>query len=110
MAKKIVTKAQKDKKPAQTGVFHAHLVRPRITEKASMHAMNANVYMFEVGKDTTKLQVKKAILEAYKVAAIKVNMSPIRGKKMLSRGKWGETAHKKKAYVFLKKGDKIEFV
>jgi len=81
------------------------LLAPRITEKASERAMNANVYVFNVDPRTTKFQIKKAVIELYKVAIVTV---PV--KQVFVRGKYGQSKGGKKAYIYLKKGDTIEFV
>ena len=87
----------------------AIIVRPRITEKASVLA-EKNFYTFEVEEDATKPQIKRAIREIYKVTPLSVNIVPIPRKQIWNRGKWGMKKGGKKAYVELKKGDKIEFV
>jgi large subunit ribosomal protein L23 len=90
---------------------HAHiLLRPRVTEKATDRAMNHNVYVFEVLKSATKSEVKHAVMEMYKVQPTKIAMTKIPGKSVFVRGKKGERSSGKKAYVYVKKGDKIEIV
>ena len=86
------------------------LIRPRITEKASDRAANANVYVFDVARDATKRQIESAVAHLYKIKPTKIAMVPVPAKKVFVRGKIGHTAKGKKAYVYLKKGDKIEFV
>ncbi len=85
------------------------IVRPRITEKASVVSAQ-NVYTFEISKDATKSLIKKAIKEIYNVTPVRVNMLSIPSKKVMSRGKPGVKKGSRKAYVQLKDGDKIEFV
>lgn len=86
------------------------LLKPRITEKASERAMNANVYVFDVDPRTTKFQIKKAVQELYKVTPIKIAVVTIPAKQVFVRGKYGQSKGGKKAYIYLKKGDTIEFV
>lgn len=86
------------------------LKKPHITEKASMKAETANVYSFEVPKTATKNDVKVAVKAAYNVKPVKVNMVNLPRKAVFIRGKWGTKNGTRKAYVYLKKGDKIEFV
>ena len=83
--------------------------RPHITEKASFSA-ERGVYIFNVAQTSTKHTVAAAITELYKVTPIKVTMAAITTKKKFSRGAWGTKGGGKKAHVFLKKGDVIEFV
>ena len=54
-------------------------------------------------------KIKKAIKEIYKVAPVRVNITRVQPKKLMRRGKPGVQQGGKKAVVFLKKGDKIEF-
>jgi large subunit ribosomal protein L23 len=82
------------------------LVRPHVTEKATISAEN-NVYVFEVAKDANKFQVKEAVEFLYKVNPIKVRMVTIPSKRIIYRGKRGVKSGGKKAYIYLKEGDKI---
>jgi large subunit ribosomal protein L23 len=89
-------------------VSKAVIIRPRVTEKATEKSMNDNVYVFEVTKDATKNAVAARIKFLYKVFPLKITMTKIPTKKKFIRGKWGRTAAGKKAYVYLKHGDKID--
>ena len=82
---------------------------PRITEKASFLA-EGGVYTFDVAPKATKAAVMEAIREVYGVSARKVTFVAIPRKMVMTRGtnQSGLTRGGKKAYVFLKKGDKIE--
>lgn len=82
---------------------------PRITEKASFVA-EQNVYTFDVMKSANKSEIKKAIFEIYKVKPTKVNILTVPSKKVFSRGVKGVKSGGRKAFVYLKKGDKIEFI
>lgn len=84
------------------------LLRPRITEKATEKSMNENVYVFEVAKDANKREVMAALKGMYKVTPLKVRMARIPSKVKFIRGKWGKEAAGKKAYIYLKEGDKID--
>jgi large subunit ribosomal protein L23 len=85
------------------------LISPRITEKGAYLA-EMGAYAFNVAKAASKKQVAEAIQEIYKVAPRKVTLLRIPRKAVMTRGtnRTGMTAGGKKAYVFLKKGDKIE--
>lgn len=93
--------------------MHKHsghiLVSPRITEKGALMA-DKGVYVFNVAKNASKKDVATAIREVYKVSPVKVTLARIPSKKVMTRGtnRMGATATGKKAYVFLKSGDKIE--
>lgn len=86
---------------------HNILIRPLITEKANLKAEHS-VYIFEVAKSSTKPEVNKAVKEIYKVTPVKVATVTIPQKRVIVRGKRGKKAGYKKAYVYLKKGEKIE--
>lgn len=83
------------------------LLRPRITEKATFIA-EQNVHAFEVAADATKKQVATAIKAFYKVSPVRINIVKNPAKAVFIRGKKGHKAGVKKAYIFLKKGDKLE--
>lgn len=91
------------------GEFEYVLTKPHITEKASMHAEN-NVYVFEVSKRANKATVRSIVKELYKVDPVKVNIVNLPAKKVVSRGIKGMKPGKKKALVYLKKGDTIEII
>ncbi|MEI6190984.1 MAG: 50S ribosomal protein L23 [bacterium] len=84
--------------------------KPRITEKSGIQAETLGVYTFEVTDKANKKNIAKAIKELYKVTPVKVNITNLPAKKVFSRGKVGRKSGVKKAIVYLKKGDKIEFV
>ena len=94
--------------PVAAGTGEAFvLLRPRVTEKATALS-ERGVYAFEVVKDATEGTVKRAIRSLYKVSPVKVAFVPIRSKEIIVKGKKGRTKGGKKAYVYLKKGEKIE--
>lgn len=82
---------------------------PRVTEKGSF-AMKQNVYTFDIAKSVTKAEIRKAVFALYKVHPVKVNVLAIPRKKVMLRGRAGAKGGGRKAFVYLKKGDKIEFV
>jgi large subunit ribosomal protein L23 len=83
------------------------ILRPRITEKAAVLS-EKNVYVFEVSKEATKPTIARAVKQVYKVSPVRVNIVKLPAKKVISKGKKGTTKSIQKAYVYLKKGDKIE--
>lgn len=101
----------KEKKTIELGTGNAArvLFRPRITEKSALQA-EKGAYTFEVDSRAGKKDVSLAIQELYKVTPRKVNI--VRGvtKNVTRRGKKGVKTEKKRAIVYLKKDDKIEFV
>jgi large subunit ribosomal protein L23 len=73
-------------------------------------AYEQNVYTFDVSENANKTEIKKAIFTLYKVKPIRVNVLPIPKKNIFAKGKAGVKGGGRKALVYLKKGDKIEFV
>lgn len=69
-----------------------------------------NVYTFDVEKGANKTEIKKAIFALYKVKPVRVNVLPVPKKSTFSKGIVGSKSGGRKALVYLKKGDKIEFV
>jgi large subunit ribosomal protein L23 len=82
---------------------------PRITEKASF-ASEQDVYTFDISTSANKTEIKKAIFALYKVHPVKVNVLAVPRKKTMSKGKAGVRGGGRKAFVYLKKGEKIEFI
>lgn len=85
------------------------IIKPRLTEKATIQAEKHHVYTFVVRGDANKRQVLADIKKQFKVTPRKVNMVTLHATTRLVRGKIGTFAGVKKAIVYLKKGDKIEF-
>jgi len=116
-SKKKTTKAAETKEvavatPKEATTLHdlSHIIRrPRITEKASMKA-EGNVYAFEVAPEANKVTIAAAIKEMFNVTPIKIAVMKIPTKEVFVRGHIGVKGGGKKAYVYLKKGETIEFV
>ncbi len=85
------------------------IIRPRITEKSGIAGENLNVYTFEVSKNSTKQSIEKEIKALYKVNPEKVRIVNLPAKNIVVRGRKGTQSAVKKALVYLKKGDKIDF-
>jgi len=83
------------------------LIKPHIAEKSTF-LNEKGIYVFEIGRGTNKVMVKRAIKEKYGVLPRKVNIVNIPSKNISFRGKKGTKRGFKKAIVCLKKGDKIE--
>ena len=77
------------------------IIRPVITEQ-SMEDLDIKKFAFEVAKDATKIEVKKAVEEIFGVKVAKVNTINVSGKaKRMGAGRPGTTRSWKKAYVQL---------
>ncbi len=85
------------------------LLNPHITEKATMSS-ESGVYVFEIDPSSSKSDVQKAFIEKYKIHPKKVATVTIPAKNVFVRGKKGKKSGYKKAYVYLKKGEKIEII
>ena len=83
------------------------IIAPVITEKSAAQAEN-NVYTFKVSKDANKIEIKKAIEEAFNVTVTKINTLTTKAKDKRVGKYTGKTKTYKKAFVTLKDGDKIE--
>lgn len=79
------------------------------TEKSSLYEPQGK-YLFLVGNFATKIQIKEAVQELYKVKVEDVNTFITSGKLKRVRHQLGRTADFKKAVVTLKEGQKIESV
>lgn len=84
------------------------LHRPVISEK-SYALMDRGVYVFEVDKNATKIDVRHAVEDAFNVRVVKVNTLNRAGKSFRNRrtGIVGMRSDSKRAFVTLAPGDTI---
>ena len=87
---------------------HDIIIRPVITEKSSA-LMELNKYTFEVRRDVNKIQIRKAVEEAFKVKVLSVNTINVKSKPKRMGASVGRTRSWKKAIVSLPQGQRIEF-
>ena len=89
------------------------LIKPVITEKATMDSEQNSRYTFEVNPGANKIQVKNAVEAAYGVSVKKVrtmNYGPKRKSRYTKTGiQHGKTNAIKKAIVDVAEGDIIDF-
>lgn len=89
------------------------LIKPILTEKMTVQGEKLNVYGFVVNAKANKLQIKKAVEEAYGVVVENVNTMNYKGKNKSRYTKAGmiegNTGAYKKAIVALSGDDKIDF-
>lgn len=87
----------------------AVIIKPRLTEKA-VRQNDQNVFTFIVRSDATKFSVADAVQSLFKVTPVKVNIVNKSPRQFMSKGKGRKLYEKgmKKAYVYLKKGDRID--
>ena len=82
------------------------VIRPIITEQ-SMEDLDIKKYVFEVDKNATKIEIKKAVEEIFDVTVLKVNTVTVHGKeKRTGRYPAGYSKTWKKAVVKLSEGSK----
>ena len=88
------------------------LIKPIITEKASLNSELRNCFSFLVNTKANKLEIKKAVETSYGVSVDKVrtiNVRPDRKTKYTKTGiQHGKTNATKKAIVHLAEGETID--
>lgn len=80
--------------------------KPIVSEKAE-RLRNQNCYLFEVTLSANKKQIADAVRKIFNVKPDKVRTLIVRSDAKANRHNIGYTKRRKKAYVFLKKSDKI---
>ena len=100
---KEVKKAAKDK---VYGNAYRVLVKPLITEKASMEGASGK-YTFEVAINTNKVEIAKSFEEVYGIKPVSVNSIKMEGKKVRHGKSLGKRKDWKKAIITLPKGKTI---
>ena len=83
------------------------VVKPVITEKSTL-VSEYNQVVFQVAKDSTKLQIKAAIEALYGVKVLAVNTMVAKGKTKRWRGQEYRRSDVKKAVVTVADGDRID--
>ncbi len=77
------------------------------TEKGTLMEAKGR-YLFQVARNATKIGIKNAVEEIYKVEVDDVNTMIVPAKRKRVRQQYGYTSDWKKAIVKLKEGHKIE--
>ncbi len=108
--KKAVAAGATAQKKQSGATVPAVIRRPRLTEKAA-NLSSSNVFTFDVVPGASKQDVVRAVQALYKVTPVKVNVVNTKGKSVMLRTRRGTGVQNamRKAYVFLKKGDTIDF-
>jgi large subunit ribosomal protein L23 len=83
------------------------LVRPLMTEKAASLMEVSNTYAFEVGRDTTKIEIGAAVSDLFGVRVSKVRTMVVRGKIKRFGRYFGKRSNWKKAFVTLHEDDSL---
>lgn len=80
----------------------------RLTEKGTRQGEVLNQYTVVADRRATKIQIRQAVQELFKVKVLSVNTLNVRGKARRQRTtQAGKASDWKKAIVTLKEGDKI---
>lgn len=87
--------------------LYSVLKAPVITEKSTLRSAQGQV-VFWVGVDANKKDIKEAVEKIFNVKVLGVNTHKLPGK-VKRLGKYvGQRPTRKKAYITLREGDKIE--
>jgi large subunit ribosomal protein L23 len=89
------------------------LIKPLITEKAELLSEENGKYSFIVAKQANKIEIKKAVEEAYQVTVESVNtmIMPAKAKSRSTRSGilQGRKPAFKKAIITLSEGEELDF-
>jgi large subunit ribosomal protein L23 len=85
------------------------LIRPIITEDSMADSqLREPQYVFQVSIDANKIEIARAVEEAFNVRVKNVNTLRQAGKPKTMRGRHGYRAEKKKAFITLEEGQSID--
>jgi large subunit ribosomal protein L23 len=84
--------------------------KPILTEKSGRVREQGNYYTFEVEQNATKELIKQAVETLFKVHVLKINTVTLPGKVKRFGKSVSEARRIKKAFVKLKKDEKIEIL
>ncbi len=87
--------------------FYNIIISPAITEKATMASAN-NTIVFNVAPNATKPEIKAAVEGLFGVKVAAVNTLVRKGKKRSFKGRTVLLSDKKKAYVTLAAGERLD--
>lgn len=85
------------------------VLAPHVTEKTSL-AGGGNQVVFKVLKDSTKLEIKKAVEQLFEVKVKSVSTAIVKGKSKRFGRALGVRNDWKKAYVTLREGYDIDLI
>ncbi|MFQ6066472.1 MAG: 50S ribosomal protein L23 [bacterium] len=84
------------------------ILSPIVSEKGT-ELLKDNKYLFKVSSNSSKVEIRKAVEELFKVRVDRVRIMWVKGKRKRWRGRvMGKTPSWKKAIVRLKEGETIE--
>ena len=79
-----------------------------ITEKGTAIREQENQYVFEVARDSNKIEIKRAVETVFSVKVDQVRTMQVRGKVKRQGAHSGKRSDWKKAVVTLQSGEKID--
>lgn len=89
---------------------HKIILRPLLTEKAVTAGQDNNTYAFEVARDANKIEIRKAVEQAFSVKVLKIRTAMRKGGQRRYGYKWVQNASVKRAWVTLAEGDRIDLL
>ena len=90
--------------------LHRTIVRPIVTEQSSAAYQERGEYTFQVHRDATKPDIRRAVEQLFAVHVTGVWTSNQRGKAKRMGQSAGRKAHWKKAVVTLRAGETIDTI
>jgi large subunit ribosomal protein L23 len=84
------------------------VISPLVTEKGTIVGEKGNQVVFRIRPGARKHQIRDVIEDLFKVTVVKVRTSNFLGKQCRRGRNTGQRPNWKKAYITLKKGDRIE--
>jgi large subunit ribosomal protein L23 len=88
-------------------VAHSVLKLPMITEKSTFEKEKLRTLTFKVARDANKIDIKAAVERIFKVKVASVRTATFHGKLRRQGRNAGHRPDWKKAYVTLRKGEKM---
>lgn len=85
------------------------IMKPLITEKSTVQKEVLHQIAFKVDPGANKIDVRRAVEEAFKVKVLKVRTMNMQGKKKRLGRHQGKRSDWKKAIVTLAPGERVEF-
>jgi large subunit ribosomal protein L23 len=84
------------------------VIAPLVTEKGTIVGEKGNQVVFRIRPNASKDQVRNVIEDLFKVTVVKVRTANFLGKERRRGRTIGRRPNWKKAYITLKKGDRID--
>lgn len=84
------------------------VISPLVTEKGTIVGEKSNQVVFRIRPGASKDQIRDVIEDLFKVTVVKVRTANFLGKERRRGRTTGRRPNWKKAYITLKKGDRIE--